>query len=40
MKITGQCHCGAISFTALVDPNRVLSAVKKLFLQVSMNSIA
>jgi len=24
MKITGQCHCGAISFTALVDPNRVL----------------
>ena len=25
MNITGQCHCGAISFTALVDPNQVLA---------------
>ncbi|MCE2658667.1 MAG: GFA family protein [Rubrivivax sp.] len=24
MQITGQCHCGAISFTALVDPSRVI----------------
>lgn len=24
MNITGQCHCGAISFTALVDPAKVL----------------
>ena len=24
MKVTGQCHCGAISFTALVDPTRVI----------------
>jgi hypothetical protein len=24
MKITGQCHCGAISFKATVDPQRVL----------------
>jgi len=24
MKITGQCHCGAVSFTATVDPQRVL----------------
>jgi hypothetical protein len=24
MNITGQCHCGAISFTALVDPTKVL----------------
>lgn len=24
MQITGQCHCGSISFTALVDPNKVL----------------
>lgn len=23
MKITGQCHCGAVSFSALVDPARV-----------------
>jgi hypothetical protein len=23
MKITGQCHCGAVSFSALVDPSRV-----------------
>lgn len=25
MQITGQCHCGAVSFTALVDPERVLA---------------
>lgn len=25
MHITGQCHCGAISFTALVDPTRVIA---------------
>jgi hypothetical protein len=25
MNITGQCHCGAISFTALVDPARVIA---------------
>ena len=24
MNITGQCHCGAISFTAIVDPAKVL----------------
>lgn len=24
MQISGQCHCGAISFTALVDPSKVL----------------
>lgn len=24
MKISGQCHCGAITFTALVDPSKVL----------------
>ena len=24
MRITGQCHCGAISFTATVDPTKVL----------------
>lgn len=24
MNITGQCHCGAISFTALIDPRRVI----------------
>jgi hypothetical protein len=24
MKITGQCHCGAVRFTALVDTTRVL----------------
>ena len=24
MRITGKCHCGAISFTATVDPKRVL----------------
>ncbi len=25
MRITGQCHCGAISFTAVVDPKRVIA---------------
>lgn len=25
MKITGQCHCGAIHFTATVDPARVFA---------------
>ena len=25
MQITGQCHCGAISFTALVDPTKVIA---------------
>jgi len=24
MQITGQCHCGAVSFTATVDPKKVL----------------
>jgi hypothetical protein len=24
MKIDGACHCGAISFTAEIDPNRVV----------------
>ena len=24
MNITGQCHCGAISFTALIDPAKVV----------------
>jgi hypothetical protein len=24
MKITGQCHCGSISFTATVDPTKVI----------------
>jgi hypothetical protein len=24
MNIHGQCHCGAVSFTALVDPTRVI----------------
>jgi hypothetical protein len=24
MNITGQCHCGAISFTALIDPNKII----------------
>lgn len=24
MRITGQCHCGAISFAATVDPTKVL----------------
>ena len=24
INISGQCHCGAISFTALVDPSQVL----------------
>jgi hypothetical protein len=24
MHISGQCHCGAISFTALIDPSRVI----------------
>lgn len=24
MQITGKCHCGAISFTAQVDPSRVI----------------
>jgi len=24
MNISGQCHCGAISFTALVDPGKAL----------------
>lgn len=23
MKITGQCHCGAVHFTALADPDKV-----------------
>ena len=23
MQITGQCHCGAIRFTALIDPEKV-----------------
>ncbi|GAA6142615.1 GFA family protein [Hydrogenophaga sp. 5NK40-0174] len=25
MKVTGQCHCGAVSFTALIDPARVIA---------------
>jgi hypothetical protein len=25
MKIDGQCHCGRISFTALIDPERVMA---------------
>jgi hypothetical protein len=25
MHITGQCHCGAVSLTAEVDPNRVIA---------------
>jgi hypothetical protein len=25
MKITGQCHCGAIRFTALTDPGKVFA---------------
>ncbi len=25
MHISGQCHCGAISFTALVDPEKVIA---------------
>jgi hypothetical protein len=25
MHISGQCHCGAISFTALVDPAKVIA---------------
>lgn len=25
MNISGQCHCGAISFTAVVDPNKVVA---------------
>ena len=25
MNITGQCHCGAISFTALIDPAKVIA---------------
>ena len=25
MNITGQCHCGAISFTALIDPNKIIA---------------
>ena len=25
MHISGKCHCGAISFTAIVDPKRVLA---------------
>jgi hypothetical protein len=25
MRITGQCHCGKISFTAIVDPKRVVA---------------
>lgn len=24
MKIDGACHCGAVSFTALIDPERVM----------------
>ena len=24
MRITGKCHCGAVSFTATIDPKRVL----------------
>lgn len=25
MRISGQCHCGAVSFTALVDPSKVIA---------------
>jgi hypothetical protein len=25
MNITGQCHCGAIAFTALIDPAKVVA---------------
>jgi hypothetical protein len=25
MNITGQCHCGAVSFTALIDPAKVIA---------------
>ncbi len=25
MRVSGQCHCGAISFTATVDPARVIA---------------
>jgi hypothetical protein len=25
MQISGQCHCGAISFTAMVDPSKVIA---------------
>ena len=25
MNITGQCHCGTISFTALIDPAKVIA---------------
>jgi hypothetical protein len=25
MQISGQCHCGKISFTALIDPSRVIA---------------
>jgi hypothetical protein len=25
MHITGQCHCGAISFTALIDPSKIIA---------------
>lgn len=25
MQITGKCHCGAVSFSAMVDPARVLA---------------
>ena len=25
MNITGQCHCGAISFTALIDPAKIVA---------------
>jgi hypothetical protein len=25
MRITGQCHCGTISFSAIVDPTRVIA---------------
>ena len=24
MQVSGQCHCGAFSFTALIDPKRIL----------------
>lgn len=24
MQISGKCHCGTISFTALIDPNKVI----------------
>ena len=25
MNISGQCHCGQISFTALIDPNKIIA---------------